>query len=259
MMDTKLPLLIQGFTCNTFAPSATQSSRSTSGSISTFRGIAVWMDVVLRQFTVVADTILLTVRIGNIDIYKAVQLSSLRQELPSSYQQLVPIEGKEGQTWNLTTQTGNVGSATGQITPHLHIYYFNPFDVKARTFDAKLFTYREDILFQIGAGTIFVGKEQTIEADQGNVIAMQLFINADVGDLTDTVLTVTINRVDVLSNVCGAIFAMLGSNGINNKKMLKFPIFIPPSSSVNVSTTQLSGARSVGSVLTLAMYYDGRK
>lgn len=255
--QTKYPLLIEGFTLNEINATTT-AQRSTSGVISQGRGRAKWFDLVQRT-TNLGDGLVITAKMGNIDVLRAILASSLAIHNALCQAEYFPIDLAPGQTWNIEMRRGDVGSTTNTTNFHLHIYYANQWDLPAfrQKITDKLNLFRQDMIFEIPAGNPYLSTSQTVPNDQGYVNAVQIMINADYTDLTDTLFSLNVNGVAVIQNANAALFAMQGINTIVNRSGVKFPIMIEPDSQISVVTNQLSGARALGQLIVVALFFSG--
>lgn len=235
------------------------ASVSTNGTISQGRGNGKWFDLFPRANTNGADATTLSVKFGNQGILQNVLARTLQATSAQSQHEYYAIDAVPGQTWQVQYQRGAVGTSIGLTNFQLHVYYDNPFD----TFEyrcklsEKPHLYRQDMIWRIASGGIWKGEAQTVQPGNGYVKAIQLMINADITDLTDTIITVNVNGTAVILNACAALFSMYGSNTIVNRTAMRFPIYIEPNTDINVEIEQLSGARAIGALISLSLIFSG--
>ncbi len=252
-----MPLLVEGFTLNEIN-ALTTAQRSTSGVISQGRGRAKWFDLLPRVINL-GDGLVITAKMGNIDVLRAVLAETYGSDKAITQHEYAPIDLAPGQTWNIEFRRGDVGTTTNTTNFHLHVYYENQYDVLSfrNLRKDKLNLFRQDLIFLIPAGNPFISPSQTVPNDQGYVDAIQIMINADVSDLTDTLITLNVNGVAVINNACAALFATQGAQNIVNRAGVKFPIKIKPDSQISITTNQLNGARAFGKLVAVALYFSG--
>jgi hypothetical protein len=259
-MESKYPLIIQGFELNQLN-GATTSSVSTNGTISQGRGNGKWFDLLERSnfSTRAADAATASVKIGNQGMLQNVLARTMSSHAPMSQHEYYPIDAVPGQTWQVQFQRGAVGTTLGLTNFHLHIYYENPYDnMQYRCkLSNKPHLYRQDLIWEIGSTTIYNGAKQTVQPGNGYVKAIQLAINYDILDLTDTIITVNVNGVAVILNALASLFAMYGTRTVQNRTAMRFPIYIEPNTDIDISVTQLTGTRSYGALVTLSLIFSG--
>lgn len=258
MREKKYPLIIQGFTLNALNATTT-SSVSTNGTIAQGRGNAKWFDLFPRQNSNIADGTTLSAKFGNTNVLQNVLARTLQAGQAQSQVEYYPIDATPGQTWQIQYGRGLVGASTGETNFQLHVYHENPYDTPEYRckISEKAHLVRQDMIWEIGSGTTWNGAAQTVQPGNGYVKAMQLMINADITDLTDTIITVSVNGVDVIVDALAALFSMYGNNTIVNRAAMKFPVYIEPNTQIEISVTQLSGARSLGALVCLALTFSG--
>lgn len=259
-MESRYPLIIEGFTLNELN-GATSGSISSNGTISQGRGNGKWLDLLQRSnfATRPQDAATVSVKVGNQGLLQNVLARTLQSGGAMSQHEYYPIDAVPGQTWQVQFQRGAVGSTLGLTNCHLHIYYDNPYDnMQYRCkVSNKPHLYRQDMIWEIGSTTIYNGAKQTVQPGNGYVKAIQLAVNYDIADLTDTIITVNVNGVAVILNALAALFAMYGTNTVQNRTAMRFPIYIEPNTDIDISVTQLSGTRSYGALVTLSLIFSG--
>lgn len=256
--NTQYPLLLQGFTLNELNATTT-ASISSNGTIAQGRGNAKWFDLFPRVNTNGSEATVLSAKFGNVGILQNVLARTLQAGQAMSQHEYYPIDAVPGQTWQIQYSRGVVGTSTGLTNFHLHVYHVNVFDTLEYRckVSEQPHLYRQDLIWEIGSGTTWKGNAQTVQPGNGYVKAMQIFINGDITDLTDTILTINVNGVAVMVNALAALFAMYGNNTIVNRTGMRFPIYIEPNTDIDVQITQLSGTRSLGALICVSLLFSG--